>query len=102
MTNGEKFKEIFGFSPANCVAPAKVCEEMNMKCRECVFDTFWDKEYKSCFRIKEDYEEEYIELETDGYLQYLESGEEGDPHAYDERQKSLLGILKHHQNWIDK
>lgn len=40
MTNGEKFKEIFGFSPANCVAQAKVCEEMNMKCRECVFDTF--------------------------------------------------------------
>lgn len=56
MTNGEKFKEVFGFKPQHCVAPARVCEKQNMKCRECPFDNFWDKEYKACFCIKEEHE----------------------------------------------
>lgn len=91
MTNREVFKKTFGFNPEHCVAPARVCEEMNMKCRECLFDTFWDREYKECFRIKEEYEKQI---------------EEGDPYRddyeNDERQRALINILKRHRKWTDE
>ena len=58
MTNEEKFKEVFGFYPdyRGCLIPAKVCHEQG-DCDECVFEKWWDKEYKECFVIKEKYDE---------------------------------------------
>ena len=60
MTNREKFKEIFGFTPnrdAECVAPSSICYIQEGTCadkdRECPFWMWWDKEYKECFKIKE-------------------------------------------------
>lgn len=59
MTNAEKFREVFGFTPdtdAACPAPKKVCE-MNMnKCKGCPFSCWWGKEYKACFEIKPEFE----------------------------------------------
>lgn len=60
MTNREKFKETFGFdfdadSFSNCLAPANVCKEFD-SCEECPFLDFWDKEYKPCFKLKEEFE----------------------------------------------
>lgn len=64
MTNREKFKEVFGFTPredAECVAPLSVCYINNDICTsqtvECPFWTWWDKEYKPCFKIKEGLDE---------------------------------------------
>ena len=61
MTNREKFKEVFGFTPhadAECVAPRAVCESRLGICAnrgaECPFWMWWDKEYKPCFKLKED------------------------------------------------
>ena len=58
MTNAEKFKEVFGFTPnKNCVGAPKICEEMGEEaCGKCPFDDWWDKEYKACFQIRSDYE----------------------------------------------
>lgn len=60
MTNREKFKETFGFnfdsdSFSNCLAPEGVCKNYD-SCEECPFDEFWDKEYKPCFKIKEEFD----------------------------------------------
>ena len=61
MTNREKFKETFGFnfdsdSFSNCLAPEGVCRNYD-SCEECPFDEFWDKEYKSCFKLKEEFDD---------------------------------------------
>lgn len=60
MTNREKFEEIFGFSPEkdttliNCLFPVSVCENNNGDCEKCSFVDWWDKEYKPCFKLRED------------------------------------------------
>ena len=59
MTNIEKFEEVFGFVPSRnvtreCVIPNKICEEID-DCAGCPFNEWWNREYKSCFRIKEEY-----------------------------------------------
>lgn len=59
MTNGEKFKEVFGFTQDKkvCVAPLTVCEIFYAQCgKGCPFDDWWNKEYKPCFRMKEEFE----------------------------------------------
>lgn len=58
MTNKEKFREIFGFTPSgiHCLMPDKVCEEQE-RCSKCPFGKWWDMEYKECFVIKEKYDE---------------------------------------------
>jgi hypothetical protein len=60
MTNREKFKEVFGYTPnadAECVAPSRVCLSRDELCNGCPFENWWDKEYKSCFQIKEGLDE---------------------------------------------
>lgn len=69
MTNAEKFKEVFGYKPRQdvvltnsedtCVAPLRVCAHEKFKCEKCPFNGWWNKEYKGCFEMKE-------ELEDDG------------------------------------
>lgn len=57
MTNGEKFTEVFGFKHnATCPAPYSIHEERNF-CDGCPFDGFWGKEYKECFKLKEEYDD---------------------------------------------
>ena len=59
MTNKEKFKEVFGFTPDDkqgCLMPTSVCHEQE-NCDECVFHNWWYMEYKECFVIKEKYDE---------------------------------------------
>ena len=68
MTNAEKFKEVFGFTPEpefSCgCTPKKVCREQEKKhgekssevCSDCPFRDWWNKEYKACFQIRSDYE----------------------------------------------
>lgn len=58
MTNGEKFKEIFGFTPDHecCIMPDKVCvyihtTEKISKCDDCPFHTYFGKEYRPCFSM---------------------------------------------------
>lgn len=60
MTNKEKFKEVFGFSLNEsaigvCPAPKTVCKQMRYN-QECPFRDWWDKEYKPCFKLREDFE----------------------------------------------
>ena len=70
MTNLEKFREVFGFTPTPyCIGNEKFCDERNRKegtaevgifydpCEDCPFHDWWNKEYKPCFRIKEEFEE---------------------------------------------
>ena len=59
MTNGEKFKEVFGFKPDSdtCPIPNAVCDEMRkdnpkLMCIICPFSGWFKKEYKPCFRMK--------------------------------------------------
>jgi hypothetical protein len=57
MTNREKFQEVFGFTPPkeSCVKPFDVpCEHKYTKeeCRDCVFDDFWDWEYREDGEMK--------------------------------------------------
>lgn len=56
MTNREKFKETFGFNPytKNCIVPNSVCVTIIGDCDDCPFGGWWDKEYKSCFQMRED------------------------------------------------
>ena len=61
MENAEKFKEVFGFKPDTdaCVMPNAMClkaqeEGIITSCAECSLYGFWHKEYKSCFRLRED------------------------------------------------
>lgn len=61
MTNREKFKEVFGFTPhadAECVAPRAICYSENDVCasseKECPFWMWWDKEYRECFNLKDE------------------------------------------------
>ena len=58
MTNGEKFKEIFGFTPNSkeCVAPEAVCILNVQHCNGCPFTNFWDREYKECFELSEEFD----------------------------------------------
>ena len=66
MTNAEKFKEVFGYTPdkETCVAPDSVCmascgranSATEEACQVCPFDGWWNKEYKPCFRLKEELE----------------------------------------------
>lgn len=61
MTNREKFKETFGFKPKKdmpCPMSSKVCELYNRDCQNCPIDGWWDKEYKPCFAISEEFEDE--------------------------------------------
>ena len=55
MTNKEKFKEVFGFTPRatnDCCPKELNCT--NMTCKDCTFNRhWWDKEYRPCFEIKE-------------------------------------------------
>ena len=56
MTNGEKFKEVFGFEPcedAECILPKSVCDTQDGFCNNCPFYDFWNKEYKACFKMKD-------------------------------------------------
>jgi len=59
MTNQDKFKEVFGFTPDKdtCVAPQNMCQVMGFQCTthkgECVFHNWWNREYKPCFELKE-------------------------------------------------
>ena len=57
MTNREKFQEVFGFrmgvSEEKEVCPDGACE-MSDGCDSCPFNEgWWDREYKSCFRMKD-------------------------------------------------
>lgn len=54
MTNREKFKEVFGFEQDGnpCVAPQEICNHED--CDYCPFWGWWDKEYKACFKLRED------------------------------------------------
>ena len=46
MTNGEKFKEVFGVGHGEvCVMPFLICKEQD-SCEACPFIDFWNKEYK--------------------------------------------------------
>lgn len=58
MTNREKFKEVFDFNPSDCVAPTSICIDRRMGCKDCPFHDWWDKEYKPCFKIKEEFEDD--------------------------------------------
>ena len=63
MTNAEKFKEVFGYKPNKhfCILPTKVCIVKTGKedlCAGCVFHGWWDKEYKPCFVLASEYEDE--------------------------------------------
>ena len=54
MTNKEKFEKVFGFEPNDtleCIVPHEVCETVSGVCFECPFGDFWNKEYKSCFKL---------------------------------------------------
>lgn len=52
MTNKEKFEEVFGFEPTlTCLLPHEVCDTVDGLCFECPFGKFWEKEYKSCFKL---------------------------------------------------
>lgn len=58
MTNKEKFKETFGFAPSEGelheVCPDHFdCTEIP-NCSACPFsEEWWDREYMSCFQLKE-------------------------------------------------
>lgn len=59
MTNGAKFKEVFGFEPNRtvCLVPDAVCQQMQkdnpkLICINCPFGGWFYKEYKPCFRMK--------------------------------------------------
>lgn len=56
MTNREKFKEVFGFdhSIMECPFPSSICEKTNFQCSECHLFGWWEKEYKLCFKLRED------------------------------------------------
>lgn len=56
MTNTEKFKEVFGYTPEVCclISPS-VCREQD-DCENCPFDDWWQQEYRECFEFKEEYE----------------------------------------------
>ena len=56
MTNREKFKEVFGFyhSIMECPFPTSICEKSKFQCLECQFFGWWEKEYKPCFKLRED------------------------------------------------
>ena len=69
ITNGEKFKEVFGFKPNMnlCVAPNKICKNtvsralssgIDDPCTICAFNNWFDREYKACFRLSEEWEDE--------------------------------------------
>lgn len=59
MTNREKFKEVFGFEKNKniCLMPDSVCASVNFECPFCPFKDWWDKEYKSCFKLKEEFDD---------------------------------------------
>lgn len=69
MTNAEKFKEVFGMTPNKDSCPifsSKICSEQLKKhfndpcedcCKDCPFEDWWNKEYRPCFKIKEDLDE---------------------------------------------
>lgn len=61
MTNGEKFKEVFGFEvdpDLLCIASERACEIIHkitrgITCEDCPFYKKWaDAEYKPCFELK--------------------------------------------------
>lgn len=53
MTNGEKFKEVFGVRPREvCAMPFLICKEQD-SCESCPFIDFWNKEYKH-FKLFQD------------------------------------------------
>lgn len=57
MTNREKFREVFGYTPykqAECLVPHRVCDDNDNKCSKCPFNNWWDKEYKPCFEMREE------------------------------------------------
>lgn len=61
MTNKEKFEEVFGYKPntvtddiENCMFSESVCEQADFDCDNCPFLGWWDKEYKPCFKLRED------------------------------------------------
>lgn len=59
MTNKEKFKEVFGYTPGDiCVIPYKVCKEQDKSCMSCPFINWWRKEYKPCFQMLGEYDED--------------------------------------------
>ena len=54
MTNADKFKETFGYEPAQmCLLPIWICVDQGGECDNCPFKSWWDKEYKPCFKLKE-------------------------------------------------
>ena len=76
MTNAEKFKEVFGYKPRQnvvlvydrinnqqkdsdmCIAPLRVCAHEKFRCEKCPFNGWWNKEYKGCFEMKEELEDD--------------------------------------------
>lgn len=58
MTNREKFKETFGFdldrvNLSMCPVAEKICKQQGI-CKVCPFQYFWEREYKPCFKMRED------------------------------------------------
>ena len=58
MTNKEKFKEVFGFTPRTdtCDLSPNICNHQKT-CDDCPFKDFWDKEYRACFRLKDEFDD---------------------------------------------
>ena len=61
MTNSEKFKEVFGFTPDEdaCVLPDTVCtdtfeQNKHKGCKDCPFYGWFKNDYKPCFVLRED------------------------------------------------
>ena len=56
ITNREKFEEIFGFSPEDesCPASMRTCAILHTNCVDCLYWNWWNKEYKPCFKLRED------------------------------------------------
>jgi len=64
MTNLEKFREVFGYTPDTslCISPLRICDAQVKNCKDdpcetCPFNDWWSKEYKPCFKMKEEFEE---------------------------------------------
>lgn len=56
MTNAEKFAEVFGFdhNEERCPFPSVVCED-RVACDDCPLADFWEKKYRSCFKLRPDF-----------------------------------------------
>lgn len=107
MTNGERFRQVFGFFPneyTDCPLPLEMCE--GKMCHKCAFQKWWEKEFKPCFEYVPDSKKwrerkgrefvmEYVSFIMNLYMEIVKESQDLNMDTDDFTRSVCVDVLKY-------